>query len=278
MPIVNKILIDNFPYPSQAGVFQKVGEPSVRLEIVHGFESPAPIPRVVICPRIVSDILQALLIHDRVAVELTHVTGLVQAFGFANTIRLLQSNCFEIIDDNRFNPVLAKGDPNYGVIFFQDGSADKNKNVSLNHLEQKLRTYSKQEAEINLIMLQVEQNRQTLDLGKEEAIFKREIDYDLQNQNLTKAYDISSKNHTEINPTDIYKVLRLLNINKSLFLSHHIGAVAVKLDGGAKSILRQKISPVLQSGNTHDTVLMFQEILREKGIPDQSNLFITTPG
>lgn len=249
-------------------------DPSARMEIVHGFESSAPLQRAVICPRIASDILQALLIHDRVAIELNAVTALVQTFGFANTVKLLQSECFEIIDHNGFNPVLAKEGPKYSVVFLQDSGVNGIESAALNRLEGKLQKYSNQKTEINLLMLEVDRNRRSLDLDKEQAIFNKEIDYDLQNQNLTETYNIVSKNHEEINPADIYKVLRLLNINKNLFLSHCIGAVAVKLDGEAKSTLRQKISPVLQSGNTHDPVLVFQEILREKGIPDLSSLFL----
>lgn len=270
---MNKILIDNFPYPSQAGVFQKLDDPSVQMEIVHGFEPRRPMPRAIICPRIASDVLQALLIHDRVAIELHAVTDLIQVFGFANTIRLLQSECLEIIDHNGFNPVLAKEGQKYSVVFLQDSGVNSNQNAALNRLEGKIQKYSNQKTEINLLMLEVDRNRKLLDLGTEQAIFNKEIDFDLQNQNLTKAYNIVSKNHEEINPSDIYKVLRLLNINKSLFLSNYIGAVAIKVDGGAKSVLRQKISPVVQSGNSHDPVLVFQEILSEKGIPDLSDLF-----
>src|ERR1017187_1959870 len=106
--MVNKILISNFPYPSQRAVFQKIDDPSVQLKIIHGFESPKPMPRADICPRLARDILQALLIHDRIAIELIEVTDLVQIFGFVNTIKLLQSDCFELIDHNGFNPVLAE--------------------------------------------------------------------------------------------------------------------------------------------------------------------------
>lgn len=274
---MNKILVSNFPYPSQQFVLQHQDDPSLRLTIVHGFESRKPLQRSEICPRIASDILQAVLIHDCVAVELDAVYDLVQTFDFSNTIKLLQAGCFELIDHGGFNPALMKGKSKYGLLFL-DGATIRSARSSLERLESHLsKKYPENKTEINLLMLQVEKHRKIVNLQKDEteSIFKKEIDFDLQNQNMVTAYGFSSKSHNEIEPADVYKVLRLLFINKFLLLSNLAGALAVKVDGEAKSLLQQKISPIVQGGITHDPVNLFNEILQNKGIPDLSGLFIS---
>jgi hypothetical protein len=127
--------------------------------------------------------------------------------------------------------------------------------------------------EVNVLLLQMEKHQKTLDSQGTTEILQKEIDYDLQNQNITVAQGISSKQHTEIMPSDIYKVLRLLFINKSLFLSNAIGAVALRMDGAVESVLKHKLSPVVQSGYVVDTVAFFQKILEEKQIPDLARLY-----
>lgn len=185
----------------------------------------------------------------------------------------MQSGCFEIIDHGGFTPALRQDGSKYEVIFVTDGGVGQSR-AYWERVEKHLRRdHPTKSKEINALLLQAEAHQNSFDRQGAMEILQKEIDYDLRNQNITTAQGIISKQRNEILPTDVYKVLRLLFINKSLWLSNSIGAVALKMDGAVESVLNEKISPIMQAGANAKTVLLFQKILAEKQIPDFARLY-----
>jgi len=272
---MNKILLNNFPYPTQHIGAKQMGGSAKPVSFIHGFETEEK-PITEFRKRMASDLLQAILVHEVVSLELMDIYNLVLVFGFDDTIKLLQAGCFEIIDHRGFSSVLIQDGSKYRVDFVRDGSDTDEGRAYFNRLERNLKkAHPLKTAEVNLLMLQVEKHRNFFTLVDPEKVLTNEIDFDLQNRNLTTTNGIVSKNSKEIAPADVYKVLRLLFINKSLFLGNSLNAVAVKLDGVVKTLLQQKLSPLIQHGTTHDPIALFQNVLGEKKIPDFSGLYFS---
>lgn len=269
---MNKILLGNFPYFSQHVTANKQDDPAFKVSFVHGFNFAALDPRI-LYPQLAGSLFQAILVHDVIAIDLQEVDYLVRIFGFADALKLLQSGCIEIINDGGFTSALRQIGKTFEVIFVTDGSGDAPP-ASLTRFEKKLRRgFASDSVAVNSLLLQIEQHQKIVVHQDATEALQKEIDYDLRNQNLTTAQRISSKERTEILPTDVYKILRLLFINKSLYLSSLIGALSLKVDGAIEPVLNEKLSPVFRSGHNPDATSLFYKILQEKRIPDLVQLY-----
>jgi hypothetical protein len=180
---MNKILLNNFPDPTQAIGVKQMGGSAVPVSFIHGFETEQQ-PITVFRQRMASDVLQAILVHDVVSLELMDIYNLVLVFGFIDTIKLLQTGCFEIIDHRGFSSVLIQESSKYRLDFVRDGIGPDTPKAYFERLERNLKkAHPLKVDEINLLMLQVEKHRNFFTLNDPEKVLTDEIDFDLQNRN-----------------------------------------------------------------------------------------------
>jgi hypothetical protein len=69
---MNKILLNNFPYPTQQIGAKKVGGAADPISFIHGFDTE-PLSIAATNQKLATDILQAILIHDVISLELIDV-------------------------------------------------------------------------------------------------------------------------------------------------------------------------------------------------------------
>ncbi len=112
---MNKIFLNNFPYPSQGFTAEGATDPRKHTSFVHGFDDVGIFQLETSRKRLAADILQAVLIHDIVSIELAAVWDLVRVFGFQDALKLLKSGIFEIVDHRGFTPALVQDGSTYSL-------------------------------------------------------------------------------------------------------------------------------------------------------------------
>lgn len=272
---MNKILLSNFPHPALRSELHKRERDSVQVHMLHGFEGPAD--RNEYIPRVRSDVLTSLVIHDQMCLEIAHLSSLLEAFGFEDLITLLKEGCFEIIDDDGLQPMVV-GD---GINKYKTGTArllsegGTRAHDSFGRLEKiLLKDIPDHGNEIRALLLQAEAHSVRLEnFDRIGNTILNELQYDLKNGNLTESLGIESRDRKDIRVPDIRKVLRLLFVDTSLVYAIENKANCLSIEGGVKAILSQKLSPVLTTFEPHLSADIFKTILSDKRIPDLGLLY-----
>jgi hypothetical protein len=264
--------LSSFPHPAfRADLTRDQRGKGPEVKMFCGFEGP---PDKHDClNRIRSDVITSLLVHDKIALEIAHLTDMLETFGFEDSITILQSGCLEIVNDEGLQPiVIGDGKQNYemGICRYTQGYED-----SFERLEEILISSLKDhKGEIRAFLLQAEKN--SLDLPDIEIIGNRicaEMDYDLANTNLTAPLTISSTKRNNIPISDFNKVLRLSFANINLVYADAVEADCLAIESGIKDILKFKFAPTIKNRVSDKSMQMFDQILRDKKIPDLSTLY-----
>jgi hypothetical protein len=113
---MNKILLNNFPYPNQNVTFGQVKNKNKTINIIHGYENHL-YNKVEVRKNLIPSILSSLLIHEKLCLSADRVLDFIQLFGLEDTITLTRYNCIEFIGDNGFNAVLKQKKTKYETFF-----------------------------------------------------------------------------------------------------------------------------------------------------------------
>jgi hypothetical protein len=133
----NKIFIDTFREQNITLGLKSESENEKRLSMITGIHLENSNPENE-KKRIVSEIFNALLFHDRIIIKTIDIRSIINAFGLKDTLELLKTNRFEFFDDQGNSPAIEIGEKfNLTYLSFAHESG-KIKN-SLEYIESKFK-------------------------------------------------------------------------------------------------------------------------------------------
>lgn len=265
---MSSLYINTLPNPLQNVTALSEAKKTIKFKI--GFENDMPLNEL--RKKFLPDIVSALLLHDQLIMNTKHVMYLTDILGIEDTIKLLRADIIKSIDDYGLSFAAVDENSHFHLIGFRDTSATHKPQSGAEWLEDRLIKHKKvSKAKTDLILINVERNNMSLPNDVEEII-QRETTYDLQNQNLTSNYGLLTTELSQIHTADLYKVLRIVNLNRALVYSAITNTNNIAIDAEARTIVEQKISPVLQKTVTPNPQAIFGDTIYKKGVPDFSNL------
>ncbi len=227
-----------------------------------------------------SDILSALILHDILCVAPYNILNLLHLLGTDNCIDLLESSAIEIYKDigpelgPTVSATLHKAD-RYKLLNMHPKNYD-----ILSVLEDRLyKLSSSPKSNLNkekikkILQLVICRTKPENEFLKSNILFK-ETGYDLNNKNITTLFNLVSPNVNAITKQELPLIMRMHYINKGIINAQTINCQSILIDAWAKSFLREKLSPALQSQSLGFSTDVFQKVvLPKKGIPDLNILF-----
>lgn len=269
---VSKIFVNNFHQPAYS-IGLRDEETNKTHNTILGFQST--IDKNESKRRIISDVFQSLLLHDKLVVLTSEFLEIVRAFGLPDAIKLLKSEKFELIDDGICFDMIHINDKRLSLssVFY----AGKNKNITstMEWLEDKLSDEARLNKKItDVLLLNIDKYNTTINGTQIADVTEKEITFDLSNKQLTNYLDISTKSHDDIVKQDAYSILRLASMNKSLAYASTLSIESIVVDAEIKPILNKKLSPLLshdKSVNLFDSY--FENLFDKKSIPNLSELY-----
>lgn len=269
----SKIFIDTFREQNITLGLKSESENEKRLSMITGIHLENSNPENE-KKRIVSEIFNALLFHDRIIIKTIDIRSIINAFGLKDTLELLKMNRFEFFDDQGNSPAIEIGEKfNLTYLSFAHESG-KIKNT-LEYIESKFKKLNQDERTIfNLILLNAEKKNLLVNTEILNKKIEKEINFDFNNLN-NKSSNFNTSDINNIKKEDIYKVLRICKLNKSLIYSSELNVDNISIDWAVKDILSNKISPIFSEKiNTDLYDDFFKEIFSKKNIPDLSTLYL----
>lgn len=267
---MSSVYINNLPNPSQQITVAKV-DSDRSLDMKVGFESDIRLSEL--RSKYLTEVITSLLLHDKMFLNTKHLLYLVDILGLDDTLKLLKADIIGLIDDKGLSFGVIDKKSHYVLVNFYDVTNKHGELNGIQWLEDRLIGHRKfDKVKSNLILINSERNNKFLDSNVNDII-KKETAYDLNNFNLTKSYGLTTHSLENISNADIYKILRIVNINRGLIYSSFVNTNNINIDGDAKSIIELKISPILQKGIVQNPNDIFTETIYKKGIPDFSFLY-----
>lgn len=270
----NGIFIDNF-YQQNMTLDIKMESSNESSKVITGFHPKLDSREIK--ERVVSEIFKALLLHDKLVLRTNELLDIIKAFGINDTILLLKTNKFELIDDKGLTMVLGEESSNkYSLSEIRFASSDGPIKSSVEWLEKRLHdSKTNNNKYLNALLLNVEKFNKPIDvdLAREQVI--KETQFDIQNGNISNYLNLTSVSTDDIKRSDIYNLLRLSNLNMTLIYSSILNIENISMDGAIKPILGVKLSPRLNlapSINLYDS--FFKDVFQKKNIPDLAKLYI----
>ena len=270
----NKIFIDNFYELRLTIGLSKLNSDKELINLITGLHSEIE-PREV-RKQVVSEIFKSLILHDKVVVATSDTIKLIRAFGYKDFISLVQTKKFEFVDDQGLSLGLGENNSNHYTLTEFRFSSDTGKKDSIQWLEEKLHdSKTHNNNDLNVLLLNIEKFNKTIDADFISDQIIKETQYDLANLNVTNNLNLISKTTEDVKKIDIYNILRLSRLNKTLIYSSLLDIDNMAIDGAIKPILAYKLSPSISSTtsvNLFDT--FFQDIFKKKSIPDLADLYL----
>ncbi len=240
----SKVILGNFYYPAQVVGISKDKGKQVSTKLIMGFENNSNAP--LIYSKLYSDIFYLLLLYDVLVIDLLSIPYFINFFGFKDFIFLLNNDCIKIIFDSGYSSALTPNGNIYEAIFFYRVNEDKTLD-NIGVIEDKLKNIHNHKSYSSNVLYLIEKNSIIFNNEDISSTIHKELDYDLLNQNVTNYFNIISKDRNNIRTPDVYKILRLLHLNKFLVYSKKFECDNVIVDGLAHEYLNQKVSPILKS-------------------------------
>lgn len=268
----NKIFIDNFGKKQQTlGLRSDSGERHTMVVGIHHANTNQEYEK----NAIIKEVLNGLLLHDILVIRTENIVSIISAFGLKDTLELVKTNRFELIDDLGNTPALSKKN-DFSLTYLQHGTKNggKAKN-SFEFIESRFKKLDQDERDLlSLILLNLEKSNIIVDTKFLNNKIDSEINYDLQN--LSKKYqNFTTESKDKITELDVYNVLRLSELNKSLIYSSHFQIDNISIDGAIKDLVSEKLSPMYNEKITQDLSNdFFKNIFHKKNIPSLVDLYL----
>lgn len=268
----SRIYINNFISPAQTLKLSNKNK-NKKIELIAGFELQRP--DTLIRNQVVTDIINSLITHDTIVIRIKRLPLLVFAFGLEDTIELINSGAVELIEDIGMTFTILKGKKENQLITIFDATEEQAEQhtTGMEWLESYLKKKPLNSLLVDKLLINSNNNIKNINYEDIKENSFLELDYDLNNNNLCESLKIESKSRTKIRNSDIYKVLRLNDINTGLIYSHKLECENTLLDGAIKTILPNKLSPVFQKEN-YDPNQIFEDISQIKGIPSLGEVYL----
>lgn len=270
---MSKILLNNYqptPHVITGKPFKSKGD---EISFVVGFSIDKDQKKARL--DIISDIISTLLICDKLFIPLYQVPLLLKALKEDDVFTLLRNDALVIINDRNLNPTIIIEDKlTYKASCLFLSEPDDGGKDTLQDIEEKWQKQNLLHKDLlDQIIVLLSKKMVIIDAKNIGRMIENEIDYDLRNTNLTNRMSATSTSRENINPNDIYKILRLLHINKGLAYASILGLDTVLIDSEIRPILNDKIAPILLKNSSYDCVNIFQNILSTKGLPDLGYIY-----
>jgi hypothetical protein len=264
----SKILIDNIPSRLNTAILLAEISKEKKIHTILGTATDDY--WTVEYENIVSEIIMAILVHDKICVDIDNFEQFDYIFGITDLCKLIEQNIIEIINTN--GNIISLMRP-YESKYFKLSSFFK---VDyLNYIEDSLVSkYSKNNVEVKQLLYYIESKQIKLDMKEINNEIDKENLYDLNNQNLGNALSMKMGEPQEIHKVDAIKVLRNANMNRALIYGAHINASNILLDSYAKEFLNLKFSPLLSQYISTSSVDSFNKVLDLNEIPDLGKLYL----
>ena len=165
-----------------------------------------------------SEIITTILICDKVYIPVYDLSFLIKVFNEQDILTLLRNTILVPIHDHNLEPVIAIEDKNRlsatSIHFLMPDNGGKDALAEVEEKWQRRKILSQDS--LNQLVLILSKGMVSIDVRKVSQLIEKELDYDLQNANLTSRMRIATTSREDIKPNDVYKILRLLHINKGL--------------------------------------------------------------
>lgn len=221
---------------------------------------------------ICSTVLISILLYDKICISMPFVDRMISLFGIDAVILLLDKGILEIFSDEGHQ---------VGVYHYRDKgiAAIVPFGISIagdfSFIADAMRKHtSLARSKIDRLEFLVSHNLRYIDSRSIQTNIVKEVDYDLQNNQIRKLLNMESQRHDEIMAQDIHKAIRLSHINKVLILSFELNCNSIITDGRAGTILEAKMAPILNKSISDTPIQLFRDIMALKGIPDLGQLYI----
>lgn len=234
--------------------------------------------------KIISDFFNALLTNDKICLNLDSLLRLIPLLGFEDTLKLLRRDIFEIIYDGSYHPGIINKDNGLSEFAYvcslqtalgieQDLSEALESTLKFAFDSKNCRVHLRSD-EINHLQLLIEKNIIKFDSNLIQNLISDELKYDIQNKNLVSRFRIISHTIDKIHDDDIYRILRLAELNRGLAYASQINATNLIIESAALQILNTKFSPTTKQTLVSGTTKFFERIVSTKGIPDLGKLYL----
>lgn len=265
---MNKVYIDTYTYSVKPqNVVTTKGKP---LEIIMGVSTDKYSDEEHYQQYV--NFINSLLIHDKIVVRQYALEFLIVLFGVESIISLFKNKRLEVFDNTNKHPVLLPDGKFYKLRSIEN--YDTGNLQTTDTLEKRLLyKYQDKKKQIDELMQLIESNSIFVDLEKVAKESSIEIESDLNNAEFRKQFLIDSTSHNEIKPPDIYKILRLDYINRTLLYSFNSGSINTVAESSTEKILTLKYNSFISNETNPDSISLFQKILTDKQIPDLINLY-----
>lgn len=275
----SKILLTNYPRISQYAQFEEI-ETKKPLGVVVGYDIDVDSKAITV--QIARDLITAILSYDKVYIEGTHISDIIQVWGSNYLKELLRLNIIQVIPDQTLNPAILNENNSFKIDFFP--YTQKNHEIGKpfkpftphkwSHIESnfKIKQFVGQEA--NALLYLIDENG--IDLNEKEVAQRviKETHLDLRNISLLKQYGLVDPFLTKPINVDFPKLLRIHELNKTAVLASTIGIDSIKTDGEISTLLALKTLSEFDKKHTNG-IDALNKIEYEKGFPDLGQLFVS---
>ncbi len=272
---MNNIYINNFPNLQQNALFENVNNRNDKMHIVTGYDFKMMHDYVV--KQIGSSFISSLLVHDKIIINESNILDVIKVFDIDDLNCLVRMNLLSIIPNFHLNPVLKK--EKYGVYKadFLDFGVKKINIIKgpLDYLEYKLvesKDYTNRE--INQLILNLDETKIVLNDKEIKENIIKELSFDLANGLIKTELNLESCYTDQIKREELFKILRLMELNKTLVISSTVNTKNFIVDGAIKTLIPHKFSPLVKNNLIKNGVEIFDNIVEEKGLPDLGELYI----
>jgi len=265
----NNVLISNFPTPSADKMLAVQYDGSKHVELYHcGFD--CSYTRIEKNNKIIQNILIGLLVHDEIYLTFQDFNKLFDVFPAGDILALLESSLLNIIPDGNILPAIPNHEPRkFGTLRsiednqqfeFFERNVSENKTIPLKS-KQNIIQYAENSIVPN-----------NLSSEKVDTLLTKEISTDLQNENTKSILGLKSHSIEDLDPIDVYKILRIAHMCKSLLYQQFFNIASATIDGYCNDYLNAKSSLLNKQRNNY-SIKSFTDVLSMKEIPDFSFLY-----
>lgn len=260
----SKIFLNSFP--TRVQLVEASNEANDRKRFLIGFDLAND--KAANRHAVISSVVQGLISHDVVCLRVGEFSDVLAAFGSEDTAKMLQADALRFVDDGLLDFPVYYG--NEGAHLGRVQRAGPGLQSSVRFLEDRLIQKGVPSNSRNVLLGGIERNLSRIDVDWLEEIVKREVDFDLKNQNLTEQYGLASKTAREIEADEVLKIIRIAHSNAGMAYASATASDSIHNEAWVSQLLNHKFSPLTRGGQYQRIV---EDITNLKGIPDLGDLY-----
>ncbi len=219
-----------------------------------------------------SEFLLSLLLHDTIFINIDSLEEVILLLGIDSTLFLLRERILIVIDDGGTRVAfMPNGDMNLLMNF--SNCSEFNFDNILHRLLEKYKGNFKRQL-IKPLVFAADNASVKMDGAWQGHLVTDEVISDFENKRVVEYLGFKNDySNVIVKDEDVNPTFRLSYVNKSLIYQHTLNIDCLLTESAAKQIINLKLGPYLSSTLANPTGL-FQEILKDKQIPDFTAFFL----